>query len=190
MAKFHIEAQQEWPDFEHQETTYSLQHLKAHKVTFKGEKRDLDFVVTYGLHCFAKDEEGIDSAALEYFDGRESRPFSFERYELSKQLPDLISELDKKQITEIGGGGEKYRIVEILNPETKEVSEYKIGFCCFRENRLLRLHVTTAFIEKREKPGVGKHATTSIFRIGNQLMASKRNAFGIPKEAKNKRQKV
>lgn len=190
MPIYHIAAQQSWPPFSYQGKEYSLQHLDAHKITFRGDKHEFSFVVTYGLHCFAKDEkqegEGMD-AALEYFDGRESRPFSFERYELSKQLPYFISNMDGKTIKEIGGGREKYRIVEILNKETNETAEYKIGFCCFKENRLLRIHVTTAFLEKREGLVEGKHKNTSIFNIGVTLNKKPKRELGVPKEAQNKR---
>lgn len=187
---YHIEAQQRWPQFSYQGKEYNLKHLDAHKVTFRGDKYEFSFVVTYGLHCFAKDEkpEGEDvDEELEYFDGRESRPFSFERYELSKQLPYFISSLNGKNIKEIGGSKEKYRIVEILNKDTNKTSEYKIGFCCFKENRLLRIHVTTAFIEKREGLVEGKHKNTSILNIGITLNKKPKKEVGVPKEAKNKR---
>lgn len=186
--KFHIEAQQHWPSFTHNGTELSLEHLDAHRVTFTGQKHSFQFVVTYGLHCFAKDEDdGTEpDASLAYSDGRETRPFSLERYELSKQLPEIVSSLSDKDIQELGGGRDKYRVIEIENAETGEVLEYKVGFCCFKENRLLRLHVTTAFIERRTDLKQGQHKRTSIFQIGMELSKRPRREGFIPKEAQNK----
>lgn len=189
--KFHIEAQQHWPPFTHNGTELSLEHLDAHRVTFAGQKHSFQFVVTYGLHCFAKDD--ADNAELDaelaYSDGRETRPFSFERYELSKRLPEIVRSLSDKDIQEIGGGRDKYRVIEIENAATGEVLEYKVGFCCFKENRLLRLHVITAFIERREDLKQGQHKRTSIFQIGMELTKRPRTERFIPKEAQNKQRK-
>lgn len=190
MKSFNIAAQQKWPSFTHNGIEYPLEHLNVHTVTFTGEKHEFPFVVTYGLHCFAKDEnEGKAEYVpfdpeLAYQDGREIRPFCFERYEMSKLLPDYIRSFDEATIKVIGGA-DKYRVIELINQETGDMQEYKIGFSCFKENRLFRLHVTTAFIEKREDLKIGNHKHTSIFQIGLELKKRPRSN-DVPKEAKNR----
>nr|AOZ86956.1 hypothetical protein A7K74_40 [Klebsiella pneumoniae subsp. pneumoniae] len=55
VAKYHIESVQEWAPFTHNGQSYSLSHLNAHEITYKGKMQDFKFVVTYGMHCFTKD---------------------------------------------------------------------------------------------------------------------------------------
>ncbi|MGL4615281.1 MAG: hypothetical protein ACRCVV_15560 [Shewanella sp.] len=186
MKKFNIQAQQKWPNFTLNDIEYPLDHLNVHTITFSGEKHEFSFVVTYGLHCFAKDNEGDNTydPELAYPDGREIRPVCFERYQMSKSLPKYIESFHMTPIKVIGGA-DNYRVIELIDKETGGVQEYKIGFSCFKENRLFRLHVTTAFIERREDLKVGTHKNTSIFQIGLELKKRPRNAI-IPKEAKNR----
>jgi len=190
LKKFNIAAQQKWPNFNHNGIEYPLDHLNVHTITFSGEKHEFPFVVTYGLHCFAKDNnEGNEvyvpfEAELAYQDGRETRPFCFERYQMSKLLPEYIKSFDMAMIRVIGGA-DKYRVIELIDQDTGDVLEYKIGFSCFKENRLFRLHVTTAFIERREGLKVGDHKHKSIFQIALELKKRPRNS-DIPKEARNR----
>lgn len=69
MAKYHIDSVQQWTAFDHAGVTYSLSHLDAHEVTYKGEKAEYTFVVTYGLHCFAKEQTPYNIPVM-YRDGR------------------------------------------------------------------------------------------------------------------------
>jgi len=187
LKKFYITAQQKWPSFTLNGVEYSLDHLNVHTITFSGEKHEFPFVVTYGLHCFAKDENEGNvpfDPELAYEDGRETRPFCFERYQMSKLLPEYIQSFNVATIKVIGGS-DKYRVIELIDQETGNIREYKIGFTCFKENRLFRLHVTTAFIEKREDLKVGNHKSTSIFKIGMELKDRPKNR-DIPKEARNR----
>ncbi|HCT6408999.1 MULTISPECIES: hypothetical protein [Citrobacter freundii complex] len=80
MAKFHIDSIQNWEPFEHDGETYSLSHLDAHEITYKGQKQGYKFIVTYGLHCFAKDGT-FHNIPLMYEDGREQLTICMERYE-------------------------------------------------------------------------------------------------------------
>ncbi|MCS6747905.1 hypothetical protein NOM74_25340, partial [Klebsiella quasipneumoniae] len=70
MAKYQIDSIQSWPSFEYDGSIYSLSHLDAHEITYKGQKQDYKFVVTYGRHCFAKDATPYNIPLI-YEDGRE-----------------------------------------------------------------------------------------------------------------------
>ena len=94
-----------WRSFTLDGKIYDLSHLNAQWVEYLDTK-DAEkptvyrFIVTYGLHCFAKDLEEFStekSQLLMYNAPRESRPFNFERYELSKQLPGIINSLGNKE---------------------------------------------------------------------------------------------
>lgn len=78
MKKHHIKAKQLWDDFYHNELSYCLKHLNSHDVIYKGNKAEYKFVVTYGLHCFAKDNQA-HSIPVNYCDGFEVRQIDMER---------------------------------------------------------------------------------------------------------------
>jgi len=88
LGKFHVDAIQQWEPFEHAGASYDLNHLRCHELFLQKEegKDPFRFVVTYGLHCFTKDDTA-QNIPLKYADGRESRLICMERYETSKHLP-------------------------------------------------------------------------------------------------------
>ena len=92
VAKYHIESVQEWAPFTHNGQSYSLSHLNAHEITYKGKMQDFKFVVTYGMHCFTKDGTPYN-IPFKYQDARESISVCLERYEASKQLQHILPNL-------------------------------------------------------------------------------------------------
>lgn len=93
-----------WNPHQAGEAPYDLGHLHPHQfehvVAAKGQnpERRFQLQVSYGLHCFTRkphDGEQVPPSAW-YADNRERRVFCPERWELSKQLPEIISTLGKR----------------------------------------------------------------------------------------------
>jgi hypothetical protein len=182
LKKHHIKAKQQWESFFHDGIEYCLRHLDAHEVTFKGSSREYRFVVTYGLHCFAKDNQE-HSVQTTYSDGVEMRQINLERYHLSKSLREIVERLaaHKKELYQTTK--EKYFIFEQRNDLTGKFEKSKVCICVFKENRLLRIHVTTAFFVRDNKDTPNKGF--SIFKIAMDAQKSPRT-HDIPKEASRK----
>lgn len=181
MKKHHIEAKQLWDNFAHDGTEYCLRHLSTHEVRFKGNKCNYTFVVTYGLHCFAKNDQE-HSVATTYFDGFETRQINLERYHLSKFLRGFIENLDSHNLL-YETTKEKYFTFKHVNDLTGDIEKCKVCLCIFKENRLLRIHVTSAFFDREHKELSNKGL--SIFKIAMDAWKKPRNQ-GIPKEASRK----
>ncbi len=181
MKKYHIQARQQWEAFHYNDEQHSLKHLSAHEVSFKGNKDTYKFVVTYGLHCFAKDgqEHSID---LSYTDDFEIRNINLERYEASKHLRMCIENLDKQKLI-YETTQEKYFTFDSITSFRGYPESYKVCLCIFKENRLLRIHVTSAFFDRENKPITNKHF--SIFKLAMDTKKAKKKS-GIPKEATRK----
>jgi len=130
--------------------------------------RSTDHAIT-----FAKESEDLTSEQLEslmYRAPKESRPFNFERYYLSKQLPSIIKALGKSTTLVIHAGYGNYATVKVLDSEGVEV-DYFVAFKVFREKKKLRLHVASAY-PKYE--GIGKVKKVKFFTIANNLLKGKK----------------
>ena len=178
MKKYHIQARQHWESFTHEGEEYCLRHLSCHEVVFEGQRDTYKFVVSYGLHCFAKNDQE-HSIELTYSDDFETRQINLERYHLSKYLRGMIEELDKHKLL-YETTKEKYFTFEHVNDLTGELEQCKICLCIFKENRLLRIHVTSAFFVREEG-----NISTSGFSIFKIALDTKRKPkrHDIPKEA-------
>lgn len=184
MAKFHVDSIQEWKSFEHDGIEYSLSHLSSHQVVFAGTKQNFTFVVTYGLHCFTKDDSGHNIPYL-YPDGRHTQMICLERYEASKQLKGIIEKLDAAIIYHTEG--ERFFTMSVLNNATGLLEPYKVCLAFFREHRLLRIHVTSAYFART---GEGSPDTpinkkgSSVFKVA---METQQKPKGLcPKEVRNR----
>lgn len=189
MPAFHVDSIQHWRPFKHDVVSYDLGHLDSHEVFFKKEegKEAIRFVVTYGLHCFTKDdtEQGIP---LKYADGRESRFICMERYEASKQLRGMLEKL--AGATVYLTQGESFFTLDVMNNESGNVEPFKICMAIFRENRVLRIHVTSAFFARlgEGSPGVPiKKKGFSIFKVAVDTQKKPNGQF--PKEIRNRYKK-
>lgn len=167
-----------WRNFSANGQTYDLSHLDAHWVEYLDDK-NIDkpiiykFIVTYGFHCFTKDSDDLtdeQSKSLMYHAPRESRPFNFERYHLSKQLPDIIKALSEQTTLVIHAGYGNYAAVKILDSKGVEV-DYFVAFTVFREKRKFRLHVMSAY---PKYDGIGKIQKVKFLTIANNLSKGKK----------------
>jgi len=168
----------QWRNFILDGMVYDLSHLDAQWVEYL-DTRNPDkpmtyrFIVTYGLHCFTKEVEGMsreESQRLMYNAPRESRPFNFERYELSKNLPNIIKSLGNKETLVCHAGYNDYAVVKVLNSNGCEV-DYFVPFAVFRESKKLRLHIKSAY-PKYE--GLGKIQKVNFFAIAKNLLHNKK----------------
>lgn len=181
MKKYNIKARQHWSPFTYNNLDYCLKHLSVHEVTFKGSKKDFTFIVTYGLHCFAKDGQN-HSVDKMYSDSFESRQIHLERYHLSKHLRGFIEDLASQKLM-YETTKEKYFTFEHTNDLSGIKELCKICICVFKENRLLRLHVTSSYFDREHKEV--KKSGVSIFKVATDAV-KKKKTFDIPKEASRK----
>lgn len=189
LAGYHIQAIQGWEPFDHAGVSYSLAHLDCHEIIFphSNGKDKFRFVVTYGLHCFTKDETE-QNIPLKYADGRESRYICLERYEASKQLRKMLERLDTATVYLTSG--ESFFTFEVLNNQSGLIEPFKICMAIFRENRMLRIHVTSAFFARigEGSPGVPvRKKGFSIFKVA--LDTQKKPNGQFPKEVRNSAKK-
>lgn len=188
MAKFHVDALQHWEPFQYAGVTYGLDHLDSHELRFQKEegKDPIRFVVTYGLHCFTKDDTE-QNIPLKYADGRESRYICLERYEASKQLRSMLEKLGGEVVYLVQG--ETFFTLNVMNNASGEVEPFKICMAIFRENRKLRIHVTSAFFARlgEGSPGVPiRKRGFSIFKVATDTLGKRDGQF--PKEVRNRYQ--
>jgi hypothetical protein len=72
---------------------YDLRHLDPFRLEVKPKLETAPTYivrVTFGFHCFTRDTKPEDSPDLHMTHGREKRSFCFDRYELSKELVEMI----------------------------------------------------------------------------------------------------
>ena len=153
-------------------------HLDAHWTEYT-DNRDINkpitykFIVTYGFHCFTKaldDVTNEQSNLLMYHAPKESRPFNFERYHLSKQLPDIIKALGEQTTLVCHAGYGNYATVKVSDSNGVQV-DYFVAFKVFREKKKLRLHVVSAY---PKYDGIGKIKKVKFFTIANNLLRNKK----------------
>lgn len=181
MKKYHIQAKQLWSNFTYDGTEYCLKHLNTHEVTFKGNKYDYSFIVSYGLHCFTKNDQD-HSITTTYDDEFEARQINLERYHLSKFLRGFIEDLDSHKLI-YETTKEKYFTFEHTNNLTGKIEKCKVCLCIFKENRLLRIHVTSAFFDRESKELNRKGVTIFKIAMDTQRKPKKQE---VPKEASRK----
>ncbi|MFA0921485.1 hypothetical protein ALP73_01080 [Pseudomonas coronafaciens pv. garcae] len=184
MAKFHVDSIQEWQPFEHDGVKYDLGHLSSHLVIFKADKKDYEFVVTYGLHCFTKDDTGTNIPYW-YEDGRHGQMVCLERYEASKQLMGIIEKLDAATIYHTEG--ERFFTMRVLNSATGLLEPYKVCLAFYREHRLLRIHVTSAYFARTGEGSADTPISKKGFSIFKVAMDTQKKPKGqCPKEVRNR----
>jgi hypothetical protein len=173
-----VEEVTNWRNFTLDGKIYDLSHLNAHWVEYvdtRDEEKPITykFIVTYGLHCFAKDSEELStekSQLLMYNAPRESRPFNFERYEPSKQLPTIINSLGNRETLVCHAGYGKFATVKVLDSNGSEVN-YFVPFAVFKESKKLRLHVQSAYPRYE---GIGRVQKVGFFVIAKNLLHNKK----------------
>jgi hypothetical protein len=90
MATFHPKTIQGKP--------YTIEHLEPFSFTLETDAGPRVVVVRFSCHCFTEDITPAHTPDLYYTHGHETRAFDFDRHELSKLLPQLISELGRRSV--------------------------------------------------------------------------------------------
>lgn len=173
-----VEEVTSWRNFVANGQTYDLSHLNAHWIEYLDDRNTnkpitYRFIVTYGFHCFTKDSENLtdeQSKLLMYRAPKESRPFNFERYQLSKQLPNIIEALDKPKTLVIHAGYGNYAAVKVVDSNSVEV-DYFVAFIVFREKKKFRLHIMSAYPKYN---GIGKIQKVKFLTIARNLLKGKK----------------
>jgi len=127
-----------WRPFTHQGQVYDLTHLHPFEHAFTRAEKDekpaetFNFEFMFGLHTFTRGSKGGQPIPLElrYRDSRETREFCFTRYELSKQLPDIVRALDTHRCYHTRHGN--FFTIERMTQEGKIV-HYEVYFDIKRE---------------------------------------------------------
>jgi len=167
-----------WKPFVLDGIKYDLSHLNAHEVEYTEKRKDnsfikYKFIVTYSFHCFADDkQENLseeEKHKLMYHAPKDSRPFDFKRYNLSFQLPKIISSLGDEGVSCFHAGYEQYATYRIDDEKGNAVI-YRVVFKTFREEKKLRLHVTSAYPLTKE---YGKEKKIKFLVIAYNLLKGK-----------------
>jgi hypothetical protein len=167
-----------WKSFILASDIYDLSHLSAHHAEYLDNRNAnkpiiYKFIVTYGLHCFTKELDGLseeESQSLIYSAPRESRHFNTERYYLSRELPNIILSLSQKTTLVCHAGYGKFASVKVLDSNGIEIDYFGV-FTVFKESKKLRLHVQSAYPKDE---GLGKIKKVSFLVIANNLLTNKK----------------
>ena len=167
-----------WKDFVLDGVTYDLSHLNYHRLEIIDDRNPEKVIiynlhVTYSFHCFAKDDGNLseqDKEKLNYDARKDSRPFNLRRYELSKNLPDIINSLGNREIFVFHSGRENYATYKVVDDHGNEV-DYIVYFSIYKEQKKLRLHVSTGF---PEDAGARKMKKVSIFALAHNALHGKK----------------
>jgi hypothetical protein len=141
-----------WQPFLHQNVAYDLSHLHPRSIIYEQPAEDgkpaiqYPVEVSFSLHCFTRgiEESERPDRTLLYSDSRETRVFDFQRYELSKQLTDIVQDLARRKCYNTGKGN--FFTVVVTGDQGQEV-EYDIFFEASRSPKKgLVLFVQSAYL--------------------------------------------
>ncbi len=153
-----------WTPFTFDGESYDLTHLHPVRLECKQEankgkpERIYKFQVIFSLHCFTTKKLGDEDSRLFYRDNRECRVFCFDRYQLSKRLPEIIKDIFGRKCYHTGYSN--YFTIEILNQKGVKV-EYQVYFTvtkCSKVKGTLNLYIQSAYLNtknikaKKSKP--------------------------------------
>lgn len=142
-----------WSPFNHRGKVFDLAHLHPCTVRYErpregnkaAEVYKVDVIFT--LHCFSRGlrpEETRDDALI-YSDGYENRVFDFQRYELSKRLPEIIQGLPNRKPYH-NKNRRNFFTIEIVNENGSRI-EYDIFFKVKKKAKSqLEMIIETAFV--------------------------------------------
>lgn len=174
-----------WKDFCYGDEAYALDHLAEFEWDFRQaavegkEEKVFPFVVEFGLHCFTKGpnqnkKETLSSfdKALYYADSRETRVFCFERYELSKLLPEIAKTVAENPCYHTGKGN--FFTIELQSREGKNL-DYEVYFQVSKtKGERLRLFVESAYIRgEGYASSQPKKKKIKFFLIANHRLQNK-----------------
>lgn len=142
-----------WQPFTYQGKTYNLSHVHAFDWQYTAPATDkrpectYKIAVQFSMHTFTRGVmvgEMVNPALL-YRDSREERVFDFVRYELSRQLPDIVQQLGERICYHTHHG--TFFTVEIVSPDGV-AQDYEVYFKLSRSSRRgwLTLYVQSAYV--------------------------------------------
>lgn len=126
--------------------------------------------VGFGMHCFTRKTEGGDDPSSHYADDRETRTFSPERYQLSRELPKIVRTLGLRRC----GFAKDDNYVTVDLPS---VDGQSIRYAVFFNVKVWReqgrdsvlLVVQSAYVLSAGKPDPGKGKVGFNVLLGNVL---------------------
>jgi hypothetical protein len=146
-----------WRAFTHGKTVYDLGHLHPFEYDLvlpaKDDKpeRQYRLNVTFSMHCFTRDarKDEMVLAELAYSDDRETRIFEFDRYELSKRLPEIVCTLGERKCHHDKHGN--FYVFEIID-KTGRRQYYSVFFTLSKAGNKagLNLFITTAHMRPEQ----------------------------------------
>lgn len=143
-----------WDKFNYNGSTYDLGHLHPFCFQYKQEATDTKpesiykVQICFSMHCFTKAELTSSAHPLNYSDANETRTFNFERYELSKKLPDIVMSLHKMKCMHTTRGN--YFVIDIQHPVTGK-QEYEVFFNVSKlANNVASIYVESAYVRDEE----------------------------------------
>ncbi|MDA8152614.1 MAG: hypothetical protein M0003_07840 [Acidithiobacillus sp.] len=118
---------------------YELDHLHPllWEVTIPAKaqnaERVLKIVVSYSMHCFTRKPSTDEDVAADvwYSDSREKRVFDSGRWALSKRLPSIIADLERRRC--LHSGREEFITVDMVEDGRK--FEYAVFFTVTKANK-------------------------------------------------------
>jgi len=141
-----------WRSFQNNGVTYDLSHLNPVCFKFeqpaKGDKPSQTYRINaeFGLHCFTNDFKGtVFNSAESYSHSKETRMFNYDRYNLSKRLPEIIAGLANRKCYHPGKGN--FFTVEVTTEGTG-TREYEVYFAISLSSTkgVLNLSVQSAYV--------------------------------------------
>jgi len=134
-----------WNSFKYQQTNYDLSHLDSFEWYCTIDEKNnpeiiYKFHVSFSMHCFTRKalkNEGVHKNKW-YQGEKEKRVFCFDRYELSKQLPNIIQDLKNRQCWHTHHGN--FFTIEVTDKDGQKV-DYEIYFDVNRARRKGWLHL-------------------------------------------------
>lgn len=76
--------------------TFPLNHLHPFQLPLAIGERQVVIAVAFAMHCFSRAVRDDDDPGDEYRDNREVRTFCYERYALSRGLPQIVRDLPNR----------------------------------------------------------------------------------------------
>jgi hypothetical protein len=146
-----------WKAFQHDGRTYDLTHLHPRTFRFERPAEETRPAEVYKVdtiftsHCFTRQPKKAESydKNLLYSDGYENRLFDFRRYELSKQLPEIVQTMPARKPYH-NSNRRNFFTVEVL-AESGNLVEYDTFFKSRKTARgRLEMIVETAFVRDPE----------------------------------------
>ncbi|WP_454762501.1 hypothetical protein [Cupriavidus campinensis] len=170
-----------WEPFRHAGEVYDLSHLHPRRVQWTqpalGQlpERVFDVQLVFGLHCFTRQTKQGEACnnALHYGDARETRIFCGRRYQLSRELPHIITSLPQRKCFHTEKGN-FVTMEPVIESDAKH--NYEVFFTVSRSSmrNVLNLYVQSAYIrDEVHRRVVRQYGSIRLFSILRNTLARK-----------------